>query len=261
MVDVTSAAPKSDKHMPDKHKPAGSNNLNAMVLVKKPIKPQVVYIGELKTPVIVIDDFTADVSELQACASQIDFNLDMGSYYPGVRAKLPKDYVIEVLNHIFQLIYDVYKVPTNLRIKPQATYFSLINRQPESLTTLQRIPHFDTPAPYYFAILQYLNDQPHGATAFFKHKPSGFERITQQNMQQYFNAAEPYLQQIAPKPAKYFVESNAYYQQHHQIEYKQHRLVIYPGNLLHSTLVNLDTDIDSNPDTGRLTANIFINIE
>ncbi|MDO6641898.1 DUF6445 family protein [Shewanella sp. 5_MG-2023] len=246
---------------PAKDASSSAKSLNSMVLVNKPLKPQIVYIGELKTPVIVIDDFTADLSELQACASQIDFNLDMGSYYPGVRAKLPKDYVIEVLNHVFQLIYDVYKVPINLRIKPQTTYFSLINRQPESLTTLQRIPHFDTPAPYYFAILQYLNDQPHGATAFFKHKPSGYERITKDNMQQYFNAAEPYLQQIAPEPAKYFVESNEYYQQHHQIEYKQHRLVIYPGNLLHSTLVDPNTDIDSSPETGRLTANIFINIE
>lgn len=246
---------------PAKDALTSAKSVNSMVLVNKPLKPQIVYVGELKTPVIVIDDFTADLSELQACASQIDFNLDMGSYYPGVRAKLPRDYVVEVLNHVFQLIYDVYKVPTNLRIKPQATYFSLINRQPETLTTLQRIPHFDTPAPYYFAILQYLNDAPHGATAFFKHIPSGYERITKENMKQYFNAAEPYLEKIAPEPAKYFVESNQYYQQHHQIEYKQHRLVIYPGNLLHSTLVNPLTDIDSCPETGRLTANVFINIE
>ncbi|MCL1066431.1 DUF6445 family protein [Shewanella olleyana] len=238
----------------------GMTDLNSLILVNKPIKPEIHYIGELRTPVIVIDNFTADVTELQNCANQIDFTLDKGSYYPGVRAKLPKDYVIEVLNHVFQLIYDVYKIPTNLRIKPQATYFSLINRQPESLTTLQRIPHFDTPSPYYFAILQYLNDDPHGATAFFKHKPTGYDRITQSNMDEYFRAAEPYLQELAPFPAKYFVESNEYYQQHHHIEYKQHRLVIYPGNLLHSTLVNHQTDIDSNPKTGRLTANIFINV-
>ncbi|WP_299570485.1 DUF6445 family protein [uncultured Shewanella sp.] len=235
-------------------------DLNPLILVNKPMKPEIHYIGELRTPVIVIDNFTADISELQRCANQVDFDLDKGSYYPGVRAKLPKDYVIEVLNHVFQLIYDVYKIPTNLRIKPQATYFSLINRQPESLSTLQRIPHFDTPAPYYFAVLQYLNDSPHGATAFFKHQPTGYERITQSNMDKYFRAAEPYLQELAPFPAQYFVESNEYYQQHHHIEYKQHRLVIYPGNLLHSTLVNHQTDIDSNPKTGRLTANIFINV-
>ena len=234
--------------------------LDSKVMVNKPIKPEIHYIGKLRTPVIVIDDFTADISELQHCASQINFGLDKGSNYPGVRAKLPKDYVIEVLNHVFQLIYDVYQIPKNLRIKPQATYFSLISRQPESLTTLQRIPHFDTPAPYYFAILQYLNKEPHGATAIFKHGPTNFERITPSNMDEYFKAAEPYLQTLAPFPAKYFVDSNEHYQQYHQIEYKQHRLVIYPGNLLHSTLVNHQTDIDSNPQTGRLTANIFINV-
>ncbi|WP_282166915.1 DUF6445 family protein [Shewanella japonica] len=235
-------------------------NLDSLVLINKPLNPEIHYIGELQTPVIVIDDFTTDLSALQDYANQIDFNLDKGSYYPGVRAKLPRDYVIEVLNQVFQLIYDVYKIPKNLRIKPQATYFSLINRPPESLTTLQRIPHFDTPAPYYFALLQYLNDSTHGATAFFKHQPTGYERITQANMDNYFRAAEPYLQALAPFPAKYFVDSNEYYQQYHQVDYKQHRLVIYPGNLLHSTLVDQQTDIDSNPSSGRLTTNIFINV-
>jgi hypothetical protein len=48
---------------------------------------------------------------------------------------------------------------------------------------------------------------------------------------------------------------------YHQIEYRPNRLVIYPGNLLHSTIVNPQTDIDANPSSGRLTTNIFINFQ
>ena len=45
---------------------------------------------------------------------------------------------------------------------------------------------------------------------------------------------------------------------YHRIDYRPNRLVVYPGCLLHSGLVNPVIDVDSNPRTGRLTANIFV---
>nr|WP_220347645.1 DUF6445 family protein [Thalassotalea euphylliae] len=37
--------------------------------------------------------------------------------------------------------------------------------------------------------------------------------------------------------------------------------MIFPGNLLHSTLVDNTNDISAIPETGRLTANIFIEFQ
>jgi len=225
-------------------------------------KPQVCYIGQEQTPVIIIDNFADDLSTLLSIARQhAPFTKDDGSYYPGVRAPLPQRYAIEVINQVFQLIYDVYSVPHHLRIKPQILSFSLISQTPDSLMPLQRLPHFDTPEPYYFAILHYLNDAPHGNTAFFRHKNTGFERVDEARMDHYFKSAKTFLTDHAKDTPEYFVKSDQHYDIYHQIEYQANRLVIYPGNLLHSTLVNLSTDIDDNPHTGRLTANIFINFK
>jgi hypothetical protein len=52
--------------------------------------------------------------------------------------------------------------------------------------------------------------------------------------------------------------SNDEYELYHRIEYRPNRLVVYPGCLLHSGLVNPAVDINPDPRTGRLTANIFV---
>ncbi|WP_394133211.1 DUF6445 family protein [Shewanella maritima] len=224
----------------------------------KPFTPQIKLIGQSRTPVIIIDDFVEDLTPLLQDAYRAPFEQEHQSYYPGVRAPLPKAYSIEVINYVFQLIYDVYRIPKHLRIKPQNLVYSLISQSPESLMPLQRLPHFDTPSPYHFAILHYLNDTPHGATAFFRHKQTGYERINQENMQCYFDSAKAFLDRHQSATPKYYVSSDEHYQQYSQIDYKANRLAIYPGNLLHSTLVDDALDIDANPKTGRLTANLFL---
>ncbi|WP_394391917.1 DUF6445 family protein [Shewanella woodyi] len=225
------------------------------------LSPQVIKIGEEATPIIIIDDFAEDLAPLLSFAHEAIFKQDNGSYYPGVRARLPKPYAIEVINQVFQLIYDVYRIPHHLRITPHIYSFSLITQTPESLQPLQCLPHFDTKESNYFAILHYLNSTPHGATAFFKHKPTGFERINSERIDEYFNKAQVCLDEIKCQTPQYFTHSNEHYEIYHQVEYRPNRLIIYPGNLLHSTLVDLDTDIDSKPETGRLTSNIFINFK
>lgn len=227
-----------------------------------PIAPQVQLIGQQQTPVIVIDNFAGDITQLIDIAINDDqFNQDKSSFYPGQRTALPRQYIIDVLDAVFQLIYDVYRIPTTRRLKPQQGVFSLIDTQAKDLVPLQCLPHFDTPNPYYFAILHYLNDGPHGDTGFFRHNASGFERITNDNIDQYFTQAQPFVDQIIQSNPRYCVASNDHFCLYHQVEYRPNRVVIYPGNLLHSTLVNPDTDIDANPQTGRLTANIFIDFQ
>ena len=43
-----------------------------------------------------------------------------------------------------------------------------------------------------------------------------------------------------------------------EVEYRPNRMVIYPGNLLHSGLIQPDRDINDDPASGRLTANLFL---
>jgi len=58
--------------------------------------------------------------------------------------------------------------------------------------------------------------------------------------------------------AQYITSSTDHYELIDEIEYAANRMVIYPGNLLHSGLISPERDINPDPSRGRLTANLFI---
>ncbi|MFN6969711.1 MAG: DUF6445 family protein [Rheinheimera sp.] len=223
------------------------------------LQPQVLLVGEAQTPVLIIDDLAADVHALLQNAALADFQQDVHSYYPGVRAMLPRPYVISVLNAVYQWIYQVYQIPPDRRLKPQDIYYSLITTAETDLKPLQCLPHFDSTDPYYFALLHYLSPEPHGGTGLFRHRPTGFEKITQVEQERYFQAAQLHLSLHGSPAQRYCVQSDDHFELYQTLAYRQNRLVIYPGNLLHSSLVNPATDIAASIEGGRLTANIFIN--
>jgi len=229
------------------------------IAVNHQSKPETRFVGTNKTPIIIYDDFATDTTALigYACDDG-DFVRRDNSYYPGIRAELPERYVIDVLQSIYQHICDVYDIPLHLQLEPQELYYSLITNAEADLSLVQRIPHFDTSRCYYFAVLHYLNEKPHGDTGLFRHIPTALEGINDDNVEGYLTAAQHFIDNNGEPEQGYISSSTEHYELYEKIEYKPNRLVIYPGHLLHSTLVCPQTDIDENPDTGRLTANIFI---
>ncbi len=141
---------------------------------------RVLRVGMENTPVIIIDDFADDNARLIefACESA-GYGPDSTSAYPGVRAKLPRGYVVAVLNRIYTLLFQVYNVPASLGMKPVNTVYSLISIPENELSLAQRVPHFDSNRPFYLAILHYLNPGDFCATGLFRHKPTGFEKVTE----------------------------------------------------------------------------------
>lgn len=230
-----------------------------MIEINRSAKPNVILIGQEKTPVIIIDDYALCLKQtINYAIEHSKFEADKDTYYPGIRSPLPRDYVIACLKPLMQGLYKIYSIPENLQPNPKDNCFSLITTEPENLSLLQTLPHFDTYNPYFFAVLHYLDKGAHGGTGIFRHIPTHYERISEERSGHYLSAAEDFLAKSKMLPLGYCVTSSDHYELFHQIEYRPNRLVIYPGNLLHSTLVNIDTDLSSNPEEGRLTANMFI---
>lgn len=220
---------------------------------------QVITVGVNETPVIIIDDFLVNTDDIinNAC-NDAEFKVVSNTYYPGIRAFLPRNYVIKVLQAIYQDICRIYKIPQYLQLKPQETYYSLITKAETELHLLQRMPHFDTSRPFYFAVLHYLNNDNHGNTGLFRHKPTGLDKIEDHNVEFYLASAQRFIDNNGESPQEYCTRTNEHFELYEQIEYRPNRLVIYPGQLLHSSIISPAKDIDPNPRTGRLTANIFI---
>lgn len=230
-----------------------------MVSVNRLSEPKIVLLGQDKTPVIIIDNYVENYDEVAAQANEFgDFKPDQVTNYPGVRAAMPKAVVVDYLKPLMQLLYGVYKFPDTYEPTPKDNYFSLITCKPNELTAMQSWPHFDTPNPNLIAVIHYLNNGCHGGTGFFRHNKSGLDCIDNKNKDIYFQFADDYFHSLAAESYNYCSEQHSEFTCYQQIEYKPNRLLIFPGQLLHSTLVDLKTDINSNPQTGRLTANMFI---
>ena len=222
-------------------------------------RPEVRIVGNEQTPVIVIDQPIEAVDTLVDAARQDGrFHVDRRSAYPGVRTRLPDSYVDAVVPPLVSLLRDVYEVPASLEHRLREQLFSLVTTPPEDLGVLQRVPHFDNLEPWYFATVHYLKSGPYGGTGIFRHRPTGYERISGDRHDDYVAAAESHMKTNGLPEAKYITSSTDHYELIAELAYEPNRLLVYPGNLLHSGLIKSARDVDWNPETGRLTANLFI---
>ena len=164
-----------------------------------------------------------------------------------------------MLPYLTTLLRDVYQVPDSFDAQLIHKLYSLITTPPEDLAILQRVPHFDDLSRWYFATVHYLSSGTHGGTGIFRHRPTGFERVSNNRYDDYVASAEAHMKANGFPAAEYITATTDHYELIEELEYKPNRIVIYPGDLLHSALVQPEADIDWNPDTGRLTANLFMN--
>ncbi len=216
-------------------------------------------VGREQTPILIIDDLLLDVGELRRLAKQqAQFKYNRSSGYPGVRAALPMDYNNTVVPPLVSVLHQVYNVPKTYAHELIFAFYSLVTKPPSELSLLQRIPHFDSTSPFYFASVHYLNSNDKGGTGIFRHRPTGFERITPERASPYLEASNAFVHEHGEPSLEYIKSSNEHFELIAEVPYKPNRLVCYPGNLLHSGLIDPSRDIDTSPDSGRLTANLFL---
>lgn len=227
------------------------------IKLNRKTRPEIKLIGAEKTPVIIIDDVCENFKALVANAQSRQFKSVKSTFYPGIRAPFDNVDLTEVKTGLTPLLQQVYRISEGLTPTWKNNCFSLITVPEERLHPLQCLPHFDAPKPFHFAVLLYLSGKSHGGTGLFRHNDSGFETISEQRCDPYFSSANSCVA-LGDFTQGYIKGSNRHFELIYEVPHKANRLVIYPGNILHSTLVQPETDIDANPMTGRLTANLFI---
>lgn len=223
--------------------------------------PSMNMVGQEKTPVFILDNFLENLTaSLLHEKERLGFS-PAPTYYPGIRAKLPEAYILAVAQAVVPLLCKIYAVPTNSKIQFFDSYYSLVTCEPEQLSIEQQIPHFDGTEQNRFALLHYLNPAPHGGTAFYRHTSTNIERVNEQNVDKFLNSVGQNTRPNDDTNPGYINDSNSNFTKIGAVPYAQNRMVIYPGNLLHSGVINNATDIDESPITGRLTANIFLSFQ
>jgi len=224
------------------------------------MKPERLLFGNSESRVVVIDDFSERIAQIRATtAAMTPFPAAAGTYYPGVRRLItPTDtaanaYTETLLQAVAPIIGGTYDFDDFDCLEAS---FSMVTRTPDSLSANQRAPHFDDTDPNYLALLHYLSPTPGSGTAFYRHRATGIERVTPENMQALITLLK--LESVQWPQSGYIMGSNAFFEQIGEIEALPDRLAIYQGCLLHSGIIPPDMPLSDDPLTGRLTANLFV---
>ena len=225
------------------------------------MKARLERVGASLSPVVIVDEFSGNVDEVIRIADALaPFPPVSGVAYPGVRRFLgPADdaaysYVLDACDRAAPYIGGAFDF---LRFDLTESSFSVVTSRPETLAPIQRVPHFDSPDQSLLAMLHYLRVPEGSGTAFYRHKSTGIERVTNDNLGQLAAAAEGELTQDPPQQG-YMNAGGAIFEQIGIVEAIPDRLVIYQGSLLHSGIIPDSTVFSAAPGEGRLTANLFV---
>ncbi|GAB5459008.1 MAG: hypothetical protein Hens3KO_20380 [Henriciella sp.] len=214
-------------------------------------------IGSERNPVLIFDSFLDDPDWAihDACNS---FFLKGGTVYPGVRGPLGIDFESLFYERCGLNIERVF----NCKLAPKIDRcaFSLVTIPPSQLTLNQRVPHTDENEASYLAFILYLCDESHGGTHFFRHRPTGFERITQDRAPIYNAAVAEKMRAIEYQTSSsgYWSGEDEDYKLIFEAENRLNRLVVYSGSNLHSGDIRRPNALTEDPRTGRLTITGFL---
>ncbi|MGA2779670.1 MAG: DUF6445 family protein [Steroidobacteraceae bacterium] len=240
------------------HQPEpGIVDLNGKLRLHESMRVTTAEVGRERLPVLVVDNFLGDPDILVDWAAQHGaFDGVRDAFYPGVRAPIPQIYPFAVRTFLGSAIDAVFKLG-NGAVRAELSHFSLVTTPPARLNVPQRMPHFDNTNPKQLAILHYLCRAECGGTSFYRHRRTGFEFVDAARRADYLRAVGEDLSAAEHLPCRYVCGSDPLFERTASFAAEFNRVVIYRSINLHSADIAVDFRFDSNPRSGRLTANTF----
>lgn len=214
--------------------------------------------GEENSPLLIIDNLIANPESLVDAAKRANFS-PVGRFFPGVRAPAPSEYQSFLQRQLKQYLQG-YFCAGDQQLKMVMCHFSLITTPPSQLGILQRIPHFDSLGNNGLATVHYLFKADLGGTAFYRHRKTGYESIDETRGETYFRSLESENDGPNLPGPEYICGDTSLYEQIMQVDAVFNRMIMYRRNSLHSGSIPKTFLPDTNPSTGRLSINSFIDL-
>lgn len=219
---------------------------------------RILQFGQEGQPVVIFDDFAAAPDAWIDDAAMLSYGR-IGVHYPGVRAEVPprmKAQFAASVMPVAEAVFGVAAVPDLVE-----SCYSIVTTQPADLTPTQRLPHFDSTDPNRLALLHYLSPAALGGTAFYRHRATGFESVSQDRLAGYTAAIDREVAEQGVPEADYIRGSTPQFEQIHHVEARFNRAILYRGNTLHCADIPSGMALPADPYRGRLTINTFLYCE
>jgi hypothetical protein len=215
-------------------------------------------LGNQASPLMVADCVTGDAPSIAGTAAELaPFPPARGNAYPGLRRFIrPNDtQAADYARALLQKLAPAINAAFNLNgFDLLSASFSIVTTRPETLSTIQRAPHFDSTDPLHLAVLHYVGGTHGSGTAFYRQCSTGIERVTDSNCSTFVTAA----QREAADWYGYIGESNRSFERIGAIAAVRDRVIVYQGSLLHSGMIPDNLSFSADPSIGRLTTNLFL---
>lgn len=176
--------------------------------------------------------------------------------YPGVRAPLSESALQSLASRLSPTLSQAFEEPAGTW--SIMAWYSIVTSPPSGLSPIQRLPHVDGTDPNQIAMMLYLHETDHGGTAFFRHKSTGLEALTEQDFPRYRDALQREVAETGMPPARYVTNGAPLFEVTHTVPGHFNEAVFYRGNILHSGVINNDAPLSADPRKGRLTINAFL---
>ena len=219
------------------------------------IRFQQVALGAERAPLLIVDNFVAAPEELVRTAARKPF-APASSFFPGLRVKAPLS-CQELYSKLKGTLQELFQLE-GATLRFSMCHYSLVTTPPEKLLLPQRIPHADSLGREGLAAIHYLFKGNFGGTAFYRHRQTGFEYVDESRQQRYIECVRAELAGPNSPAAAYINGDTPLYEQIASADAAFNRLLIYRRNSLHSGNIGRDFVPDSNPLTGRLSINSFL---
>jgi len=190
--------------------------------------------GECPIAVTVADHVLLCPQRLVEFGLGLTFAADDGNLYPGVRARVPQEFSRPLHGWLTRALHRAGVLEESCHIYEDASFFSIVNKNRADLLPLQRIPHYDSTDPRVFAAVIYLFDRANSGTSFYRHRTTGYEKIGDDNQDNYRIALNRNMKSLGPPAREYTNGSNDLFERTHSVDSAFNRIVIYSGNVLHA---------------------------
>lgn len=215
---------------------------------------RLVQIGREETKIVEVSDVFNQPSAVISTAAKQRY-AHINPHYPGIRAQVDRAF-LSVLCQTVPCLAAEHLGQPKLQWEGQAWY-SIVTAPKERLTPIQRLPHFDGFDENQLAVMIYLNHTAHGGTAFYRHLETGFECVTEPRYPAYKSALESGVQKSGLPPTRYIEDGAPHFEKLTELGGAFNSLILYPGVVLHSGVINNAEPLPSDPLQGRLTINGF----
>lgn len=205
--------------------------------------------------VVTIDGFSPHAEVLERDARSARYS-PAGHHYPGVRAAASPGYLGASAGVLETVLREVFGITGGASLVECS--YSMVTTPPEALTPIQRLPHFDGADEGVFALLHYLCDETEGGTGFYRHRGTGYERITGDRLDRYDAALRTELAEDGVPEATYFLDDTPRFERIGTADARYNRMVIYRGVQLHSGDILKAGEIGQPGHVPRLTINTFM---